>query len=398
MKDVKHLLKMSIRVYRERGLRSLFFRVRSYLREFLSVFFKRGSVLYISGCPGGSRFYRCSNQSEELEFNGIKSAIVSQDCVGLPFILKRFKVFVFQRVIFNNDMKEIVEKIKAQNKPIIFETDDLVFDPQYISKMHYYTYMEDEEKGWYNNGIGREILEDEYVSNCVVSTDYLAKKIKNKYPQKKVFVSGNKLNAKQLKWANKAFVNKSQIKENDGKIRIGYFSGSRSHDNDFDTIANVLLNILKENPNVILMIVGHLKLNEKFDSVKSQIEHHSFVKMNKLPRLILRSDINIAPLEMDNPFCQAKSALKFFEAGILEVPTVATNTDSFASMISNGNDGFLASNNKEWHDSLKKLIDDEDLRKKIGKNAKKTSLAYCTNTKETSNYVEFLKTQIQKND
>ena len=39
-----------------------------------------------------------------------------------------------------------------------------------------------------------------------------------------------------------------------------------------------------------------------------------------------RFDINLAPLEVGNPFCEAKSQLKFFEAGLVNCTTIASPT------------------------------------------------------------------------
>ena len=399
MKKTKHLLKMTVKVYRERGLISLIRRIFLYLKEFtLALFIKPGDVLYISGCPGGSRFYRCQNQAEELELYGIKSRIVSQDNLNLLRLTGKFKVFIFQRVIYNKHIKNVINAIKNQKKPIIFETDDLVFDPRYIPLMHYYNFFGDEEKSWYQNGIGREILEDAYVKNCIVSTDFLARALKQKYPNKNVFISYNRLNRKQVSQAGKALAKKNKIKPNDGKIRIGYFSGSRSHDNDFETISNVLLGILKENEDAVLMTVGHLDINGKFGEVRSQIEKFDFVPLRKLPELMLKADINIVPLEIDNPFCQAKSALKYFEAGLLEIPTVATATDSFKRIIENGRNGFLAENENDWRGYVGKLIKNKELRIKMGREAREDSLQKHTTQKihpGTKKLAEFIKKELK---
>ena len=399
MKKTKHLLKMTVKVYRERGLINLIRRIFLYLKEFaLALFIKSGDVLYISGCPGGSRFYRCHNQAEELRLYGLKSKVISQDNLNLLRLAGRFNIFIFQRVIYNEHIKNVINSIKKQKKAIIFETDDLVFDPRYIPLMHYYNFFGDEEKSWYRNGIGREILEDAYVKNCIVSTDFLARALKQKYPSKNIFISYNKLNQKQVSQARKALVKKNKIKPNDGKVRIGYFSGSRSHDNDFETISNALLEILKENKDAVLMMVGHLDINGKFGEVRSQIEKFDFVSLKKLPELMLKADINIVPLEIDNPFCQAKSALKYFEAGLLEIPTVATATDSFKRIIENGRNGFLAENENDWRGYVGKLIKNKELRIKMGREAREDSLQKHTTQKihpGTKKLAEFIREELK---
>lgn len=365
------LINTAWQVYHRVGFWGLIKRIKEYIYWNLNnlmilLFSGKGDVLFVSGCPGGSRMYRCENQAEKLKRAGLKAMVVDQNSSALFFLIKKFRIFIFQRVIYNQQIARVVAEIKTQKKEIIFETDDLVFDPSFIPYMNYFNHMGAEEKSWYANGIGREILEDDYVKRCIVSTDYLAEKIKEKYPKKEVLVSYNSLSEKQIKWAEKVLKRKSKIKPKDGKVRIGYFSGSKSHDADFETVASVIRELLEENKNLILMVVGPLKLGEDFSGFSDQIERFDFVSIKKLPELILRCDINIAPLEIDNPFCQAKSGLKFFEAGILGIPTVATATDSFCRMIKNGQTGFCVKNLVEWKEVLKKLIDEKELRKKVG--------------------------------
>lgn len=400
MKKILHLAGMTVRVYRERGAISLLKRIFQYVRELiLSSFITRGDVLYISGCPGGSRSYRCYTQAEELSYYGISSKVISQDNLNLIWLTARFKIFIFHRVIYSEHIENVIREIKKQKKTIIFETDDLVFNPAYIPYMHYYQHMDPCEREWYDNGIGREILEDPYITHCVVSTRYLKYRILEKYPDKTIFVSRNKLSKKQIRYARQAMGKKELLKVKDGRVRIGYFSGSRSHDKDFETVSDILLELLKENKCAVLMIVGHLRLPKSFDMLSSQIEYHDFVPLRKLSELILRADINIAPLELDNPFCQAKSELKFFEAGLLEVPTIASATDSFQYAIQNRKNGFLASTREEWSQSLRELAQDSKLREDIGRNAKKDALEKHRAGKkylEGEKLASFIKGEIKK--
>lgn len=394
---------MTVKVYRERGLTELIQRIFLYLSDlakgiyFLLKYNKKKDILYISGCPGSSQFYRCLNQCEELNKHGLSAEIINQDNPYVKYMLKNFNTFIFQRTIYNKHIAKIIEEIKTQKKEIIFETDDLVFNPKYIPQMHYYNFMSEEEKNWYDNGIGREILEDSYVKNCITSTNFLGEKIKEKYPDKNIFVSENKLNREQVLRAEKALAKKEKLKPKDGKIRIGYFSGSKSHDADFETVSNAILKILKENRKAVLMIVGHLNVNGNFSEVKNQIENRAFVPLKKLPELIALSDINIIPLEIDNLFCQAKSGLKFFEAGLVDVPTIATATAPLQKMIENEKNGFLAENEGDWKKYLQLLISDKDLRERIGGQARIDSLEKHTTQKihpETEKLAEYLKNKL----
>ena len=110
---------------------------------------------------------------------------------------------------------------------------------------------------------------------------------------------------------------------------------------------------------------------------------------------IARSDVNLAPLEIGNPFCEAKSELKFFEAGIVGVPTVASATRTFREAIADGIDGFVASTADEWVAKLSQLIESADRRNRMGELAmKKASQFYTTQNAENEGYYAFLRNAV----
>ena len=83
-------------------------------------------------------------------------------------------------------------------------------------------------------------------------------------------------------------------------------------------------------------------------------------------------DIALAPLEMNNVFCRAKSEIKFVEAGALGLPVVASNIDPYRDSMSEGRNGFLASDEKGWTQALTALIQDSQLRTELGEAARQT--------------------------
>lgn len=90
-------------------------------------------------------------------------------------------------------------------------------------------------------------------------------------------------------------------------------------------------------------------------------------------RSLSECDINLAPLEEGDVFCEGKSELKFFEAGLVEVPTVASRTGPFAAAIADGENGFLASNMDEWESKIVRLVGDAALRARLGDAARRTA-------------------------
>lgn len=101
------------------------------------------------------------------------------------------------------------------------------------------------------------------------------------------------------------------------------------------------------------------------DVFQKRIRRFPLTDWNGWFALASQFNINLAPLEHGNIFCRAKSEIKFVEAALLGVPTVASSVDPFEYAIRHGENGFLAGNVVEWIDALEKLVTQPALRQKV---------------------------------
>lgn len=377
------------------GLRTIFSR---YLKLYLQTFLKpvSGDVLIITAGVGDSAFYRAFNHAEELNLNGIKTSVVMQDN---PFLLKyvnRCKVFIFQRTFVTPSIEKVLKKIKEQNKEIIFETDDLVFDAKYIKETDLYkNKMNAAEKLQYKNGVGGEIVKDDYVKVCTTTTTFLASKLEEY--GKKVFVVKNKFSNGELALTQNILDNLPKEEDEEDVVRIGYFSGTSSHNKDFASIIDALMDIMEEYKKVKLFLAGPLDVDNKLNKYKNRTIIMPFVPREKYYENIWKVDINIAPLVMGDQFCESKSEIKFTETGILKIPTVAIKNQTFSEAIEDGVDGFLAETKSEWVDKISRLIENIELRKEMGENARKKIIKDYTNkNSHTDVYYKYLRSIIKK--
>ena len=122
-------------------------------------------------------------------------------------------------------------------------------------------------------------------------------------------------------------------------------------------------------------LVGHLDLGPHWQRHQGRVERIGFLPPPELLRAIAGTDINLAPLELGNPFCEAKSELKFFEAAIVGVPTIASATEPFAAAIEDGVSGLLAADAQGWRRALDLLVSSDERRRAIGTAAKQRALA-----------------------
>jgi SAM-dependent methyltransferase len=83
-------------------------------------------------------------------------------------------------------------------------------------------------------------------------------------------------------------------------------------------------------------------------------------------------------LELDNPFTECKSSLKYFEAAILGVPTVASDLEPYRESVAHGENGYLCRTEEEWFHCISGLIEDPSLREKMGSMARKDALINWT--------------------
>lgn len=148
------------------------------------------------------------------------------------------------------------------------------------------------------------------------------------------------------------------------RLTIGW-AGSVTHWDDLRMISKVVEQVLDEFPDVELALAGM----DAYPFRHSRIKKLEPVKLEEYPELLAQFDIGLAPLA-DDSFNECKSDLKFLEYAAVGIPVIASRVAAYSGSISNGVNGFLAKNHKDWLTYLRRLIEDQALRKSIGSKAK----------------------------
>lgn len=108
------------------------------------------------------------------------------------------------------------------------------------------------------------------------------------------------------------------------------------------------------------------KINMEWHSYTSSDEYYTYLNELKL-------DMVIIP-RFDNLFNRCKSNLKFLENSMLEIPSVAqafsTGDSPYQQNPEDQKHLLLANTYDEWITQIERLINDKDLRRKMGKDAK----------------------------
>ncbi len=326
---------------------------------------RRPRIVFVSGeSETAGHRYRVLNIASALSPRSFETVVMSTSELpnGIGEIADADIVW-FWRVRLTPHTATLAMAARDAGAAILFDVDDLVFRPELavtetIDGIRTQKISETEARDSYGD-MRLMLLE---ADRCTVPTIPLAREIRAL--KKPATVIPNGFDRETFECARSA-MRQRRSEPGDGLVRIGYASGSLTHQRDFAVASQAIAAILGENPSTRLVLFrGATDIAEfpELDKMQDQIEWRDPVPFQDLPREYARFDINIAPLEIGNPFCEAKSELKFFEAALAGVPTIASATQPFADAIRPGETAFLAATADEWYQSLSRLLQDRDLR------------------------------------
>lgn len=350
-------------------------------------------VLFIDGCgtvlPHPSR-YRVSHQREQLLSYGITSDQVYFADLDLKQI-GWYNVFVFFRCPLNETTEKFVKLAKKYQKTVLYDIDDLVFDTKYTDTIPYVTALEKKEREAYDENVRAYGQLLDLCQGAVTTTGELSEALK--LHVKEVCINRNRASEEMMQISETALNQKTEHKE---VVRLGYFSGSITHNPDIEMLLPVLLKLMRQYKNLEFVSVGELEIPEELKEFADRIKILPFVDWKNLPKLISDVDINLAPLE-DTIFNRAKSENKWVEASLVQVVTVASNLGAFADTIENQKTGFLCKDLKEWEETLCALIEQPRLRRKIAMQAYQFCKEAYLTTYTGKTLVDFIKAKRTKN-
>lgn len=328
-------------------------------------------ALCISGIGLDAMRYRCEHLAEQLEMQGFRTDIATANQVPLTEVLTRYAVFVLHRVMAAPDYEAFVVEARRRGKIVIFDTDDLVFDGSMFDHVPAIAEFSSIERKYVADTLERNGRMMRACDAVTVSTEYLRDYILKSGTHQRVAVVPNVVSATMIYSADVALVAADTTASNaseqtEAAVTIGYFSGTKTHNQDFLEAAGALLWALEHYPQVRLQVVGHLTLDRRFDRYAERVKRIPLQPWQRLPHIYTTVDINLAPLERDNPFTEAKSCNKYLEAALCKVPTIASPRNDFRRVIIPGVTGLLADTPAEWQAALAKLIESPEERRTMG--------------------------------
>jgi len=345
----------------------------------------------------GPERYRVFQRRELLEMHGRTCTIIGysqlesrlHSCRAIENLVDQTDIALFHRTLFCEPIGALLEALAARGKPAVYDVDDLVFEPDLTEFHRGVMLLSPAEQVSYHQGVQLSLKMVEHCEYFIGATDYLAELARRR--GRIAFVDRNFLSQRFISEAAAA---RRPLSRSSDAIVLGYASGTHTHNHDFLEAAEALVQILTEYPQVRLCILGPLDLDARFSPFPDRIERITTIGWEQVPQVLARWDIDLAPLE-PNPFCRCKSELKYFESGILGIPTVASRIEAFEHAIKDGDNGFLCGSKDEWYRALRLLIEDPGLRRRIGERAETHTIANYTPRNRHEGFVNLLERIIE---
>jgi glycosyltransferase involved in cell wall biosynthesis len=319
------------------------------------------SVIFISEGTelNASVSHRCVMISDRLQnYNYSSTVLTSGTVVRLPNIFNQIKnykkalkekpdIVVIHRTSNLVDY-HMIKKLKKQKIRIIYDYDDALFHIRLPGRFIAYSHI--------NKII---TLSDAVTAGNHYLVDYAKKFNEN------VFLLPTPVD-------NELFRPYFRKCKNENKIIIGWLGNGTDFQLRYLKILKQPLSLLAKKYKIKFRIISALSRNVKkeFQNENYEVDYgfDKWVPLKEIPKEISDFDIGVMPL-IDEPFANGKCAMKALEYMSMGIPVVASPVGENKYVIKNGYNGFLALEDQGWIDNLEKLIIDNIMRKKIGKNA-----------------------------
>jgi hypothetical protein len=280
-------------------------------------------------------------------------------------------IVVVSRGGWGADFDRIHRACAEKGVRLLCDVDDLTFDTQVLmdGAFAYFSEVGEKERQAFRRDADELRRALAASDAALVTTPLLARACARYAPR--AFVVPNCLGASMLA-AAEVWRQVPKPSSADGQIRVGFASGTPTHGRDFGTVADALADFMAAYPTARLVVVGYLDLAQFpcLAPCADRIESRPAVPLHELPAELARFDINLAPLEVGNPFCECKSQIRFTAAAALGIPTIAAATAPMRQAVIDGETGLLAADAATWRASLQQLTDDPVRRTRLGEAAR----------------------------
>ncbi|MDO5722974.1 MAG: glycosyltransferase [Flaviflexus sp.] len=327
-------------------------------------------VLIITGIQGAPLRYRAHLPAEALALAHIHTSIRHYRDPGLAEAAKRADAIIVYRAPATRYLLDVLAAVAASPRtvPIIGDADDLIFDPLIEPELDNLSSLSGEERREWREGVERYRTTFEHCDYFLGSTPAITREAARLMGLPgQTFANGV---SGLLARAGEAAMARERTP---GPVRLGFFSGTTTHDADWASIEPAIIEVLAAREDVELWLGGYVEPGPALAAYAGRIRRLEFMDWLALPGVLRDVDICLAPLT-DTSFNEAKSAIKWLEAALAGTPTVASPTEPFRAAITHGATGMLARTPEEWTRALLFLIDHPRRRQAMGRAARRSAV------------------------
>lgn len=323
----------------------------------------KSRVAYFYETANNSTFrYRAYNMVQVLNDKADRDVSASyfflNDLHRIDEIADIADILVICRSRYCHRINQLVVKFKVRGKRVLFDIDDFVFNPSYAHLIMSTLDQDVDDAALWDHWFAYISRLGEAMRLCdgaITTNDYLASRLAE-FSGLPVSVVPNFINKEQQVLSESVFSSKlSSGFARDGRISVGYFSGSPTHNFDYAIITSALEEVMDNDQRVDLIVVGYIDAGQTLSRFGSRIKYQPFHDYVNLQRLIGRVEFNLMPLQ-SNVFTNCKSELKYFEAAIAGTLSIASPSHTYSAAIQDGKNGYI-SQAHQWASVLQRAIE-----------------------------------------
>jgi glycosyltransferase involved in cell wall biosynthesis len=344
----------------------------------------------VAGPPGSNTVrYRVRFAEEALRSRGIRTRAVHFTDPASLTMVGEADVLALYRVPQRGHVLELVRRARLEHDiPVTYDIDDLVFRGEHLDDIPFLDDLGAGKRATFErdtNSRARVIgLADRLSGSTTPVVDEL-----RSLTDAPVEVLPNGLSRRSVDLAAAC-----RRRDADGRVRLGYFSGSATHERDWMVVQPAVVDLLASDSAVDLWLVGPLSGGPELSRFGNRVRRVEAVEWWELPALISQVDINLAPLET-SPFTNGKSTLKWMEAAMVGVPTVASATQPFRETVEHGETALLARDTDDWRRYISDLIADRSRRDRMAGAARRQVMADLSPDRQAARYEAYFRAAVE---
>ncbi len=178
-------------------------------------------------------------------------------------------------------------------------------------------------------------------------------------------------------------------------VVLGWMGGAPLSLHNIKVMLPALKQLVQEGVKFKLLLIGSLGSKEVVDTLSLPGLNIEFVdkldwgKEGEIQKGNSRFDIGVCPL-VDNESNRGRCSLKILDYMAAGIPVLASPIGENIYFVDDGKTGYLPATTEEWVEKIKKLVEDEQLRKKMGQASLNKLIEQYSYQRNIDKYIEFL--------